>query len=93
MDLNHTAEGTEYNTKKAGEERTGHNTEISMERLDEEIKTGRSKKVIYIAIGSFLGLIILVLILVFALKGGSDNPVNQVNPTIFDKIYNPYSLT
>ena len=62
-----------------------------MARLDEEIKTGRSKKVVYIAIGAVVALIVLIIILVLALKGkgGKDKPDNKV----VDYIFNPYFLT
>ncbi len=94
VDLNQSAVDTDYNVKKE-QERTGHNTEISMARLDEEIKGGRSKKVIYISIGAFIALIVLTIILVFALKGSSNDNGGggDDNPKFFDYIYNPYTLT
>ena len=64
-----------------------------MERLDEEIKGGRSKKVIYISIGVFVGLIILTIILVLTLKGSSNDNGGDDNPKIVDYIYNPYTLS
>ena len=66
-----------------------------MARLDEEIKGGRSKKVIYISIGAFIALIVLTIILVFALKGSSNDNGGggDDNPKYFDFIYNPYTLT
>jgi len=64
-----------------------------MERLDEEIKGGRSKKVIYISIGAFIGLIVLTIILVLTLKGsGNNDNGGDDNPKIVDYIYNPYTL-
>jgi flagellar basal body-associated protein FliL len=64
-----------------------------MERLDEEIKGGRSKKIIYISIGAFVALIVLTIILVFALKGSSNDNGGDDNPKIVvDYIYNPYTL-
>lgn len=92
--MNQSADDTEYNPKKGVvNERTGHNTEVSMERLDEEIKGGRSKKVIYISIGVFVGLIILTIILVLTLKGSSNDNGGDDNPKIVDYIYNPYTLS
>lgn len=64
-----------------------------MARLDEEIKGGRSRKVIYIAIGAFIALIVLTIILVLALKGSSNDNGGDDNPKFFDSIYNPYTLT
>ena len=92
--MNESADGTDYNPKRGVvNDRTGHNTEISMERLDEEIKGGRSKKVIYISIGAFIGLIVLTIILVLALKGsGNNDNGGDDNPKIVDYIYNPYTL-
>ena len=92
--MNESADDTDYNAKRGVvNERTGHNTELSMERLDEEIKGGRSKKVIYISIGAFIGLIVLTIILVLALKGSSNNDNGgDDNPKIVDYIYNPYTL-
>jgi flagellar basal body-associated protein FliL len=92
--LNESADDTDYNPKRGVvNERTGHNTEISMERLDEEIKGGRSKKIIYISIGAFVALIVLTIILVFALKGSSNDNGGDDNPKIVvDYIYNPYTL-
>ncbi len=64
-----------------------------MARLDEEIKGGRNKKVIYISIGAFVALILLTIILVFALKGSSnDNGGGGGGNDNFDYIYNPYTL-
>jgi hypothetical protein len=91
--LNESADDTDYNAKRGVvNERTGHNTELSMERLDEEIKGGRSKKVIYISIGAFIGLIVLTIILVLTLKGSSNDNGGDDNPKIVDYIYNPYTL-
>jgi flagellar basal body-associated protein FliL len=61
-----------------------------MARLDDEIKTGRSKKVIYIGIAAIAALIILATILIVALKGKSDpkKPDKKV-----DYIFNPYFLS
>lgn len=64
-----------------------------MARLDEEIKGGRSRKVIYIGIGAFVALIVLTVILVLALKGSSNDNGGDDNPKTFDFIYNPYTLT
>jgi len=66
-----------------------------MARLDEEIKTGRSKKAIYIGIGILVAIIILVVILVLALKGkGGDNPKPpKPDNRVTDYIFNPYILT
>ena len=63
-----------------------------MERLDEEIKGGRSRKLIYIGVGAFIGLIILTIILVLTLKGSSNDNGGDDNPKFVDYIYNPYTL-
>jgi membrane protein CcdC involved in cytochrome C biogenesis len=62
-----------------------------MARLDEEIKTGRSKKVIYIIVGAVAALILLTIILVVALKGKSDP--KKPDKKVVDYIFNPYFLS